>query len=161
LTNASADRAVGRFLECAAAGIDALSHANPRPVLVPVPGPRRVVGAPPSRSRILAQELSNRTGCRVLDILRWRQPMSSCRPPDPQIFSDNIITTGSPVRAECVLVADFLSSTAPLRAVAAKLRQFGSVAVLAVSAGRVAHPLPADPFAVVTERIDDFTPTGV
>jgi hypothetical protein len=114
LSNASAGAAVRRFLDSAMVAVDSLVGTDRGLVLIPLPGPRRIVGSPPSRSRTLAQELSVRSGYRMLDVLRWRQSMPSCRPPDPQMYSDNIITTGSPFRAECILVGDFLSSAASL-----------------------------------------------
>jgi hypothetical protein len=126
-------------------------------VLLPFPGPNRVVGAAPSGSRALAQELSSRGAGRVLDILRWRQRMPSCRHVDRQTFLDNLIITGSPVRADCVLVADFVASPLAFAAAADRLRQMSSRVVLAVSAGRVAAPARLDPFATEVEMIEDVS----
>jgi hypothetical protein len=128
---------------------------DPRPVLLPFPGPNRVVGAPPSGSRALAQELSARVGLRVLDVLRWRQPMPRCRPQGRQAFIDNLIVTGSPIRIDVVLVADCISSSVALEGAASRLGQMGSTVVLAVSAGRVVHPARPDPFARQVEAIGD------
>lgn len=145
LLNWFGDRAVG--------ALDPFRNREPRVVLLPVPGPNRVVGAPPSGSRALAQELSVRTGLRVLDVLRWRQPMPRCPPPDRQVCLDNVIVTGSPVRAEAVLVSDFLSTPVALEAVAARLRQMGCSVVLAVTAGLAVQPSRREPFAQDAQTI--------
>jgi hypothetical protein len=156
LTNASREIAVNWFIGLAVPCIEELAKRNRRSVLVPLPGLDRVVGAPPSQGRLLAQELSTRTGLRMVDMLRWRQKMPRCRQSDTQMFMDNVVTSGAPVRAECILVGDFVSSAAPLQAIAATLRQSGSLAVLAVAAGRAADPPPADPFETTAETIEDL-----
>jgi hypothetical protein len=81
--------------------------------------------------------------------------MPSCRPPDLQHFLDNLIATGSPIRADCILIADFVSSPVPLWAAAVRLGQMGSQATLAVAVGRAARQPPDDPFTTETENIDD------
>jgi hypothetical protein len=156
LTNASQEAAVRWFVERAAACIEETTKGDRRLSLLPLPGPDRVIGGPPSRARIIAQELAARTGLRVLDMLRWRQRMPRCRQSDTQFFVDNLVTSGAPARADCVLIADFVSSPEPLRAVSAILRQTGSHLALAVSAGRAADPPPADPFFTLVEAIEEI-----
>lgn len=153
VSNAHSRLLLGWFADRASGALGELRPREPTPVLLPFPGPNRIVGAPPSGSRALAQELSARTGLRALDVLRWRQPMPRCRPQDRQAFIDNLIVTGSPVRVDVILVADCISSPVALEGVAARLQQMGSTVVLAVSAGGVDHPARREPFTTKTEFI--------
>jgi hypothetical protein len=90
-------------------------------------------------------------------MLRWRQRMPRCGQADTQVLVDNLVTSGAPARADCVLLADFVSNPSVLQAASAVLRQSGSHAVLAVSAGRASNPPPADPFTMVVETIDELS----
>jgi hypothetical protein len=155
LSNASEDAALCWFMDRAIPYVQKVVTGDRRPVLVPVPGANRIVGAPPSRGRALAQELSARTGFRVLDVLRWRQKMPRCQPTDPQTFADNVVLTAGLVRADCILIADFVRTGAAIQAIAARLRQAESLVLLALAAGRAADPPPVDPFAAQIESIDD------
>lgn len=152
--NAHAHLLLSWFGERAAPALEPYRRREPRPVLLPFPGPNRVVGAPPSGSRLLAQELSGRTGLRVLDVLRWRQAMPRCPPPDRQAAIDNLIVTGSPVRGDAILVADFISTAAVLEGAAVRLRQMGCTIVLAISAGAAARPARPHPFEARTDAIE-------
>jgi hypothetical protein len=153
VSNAHGPALLGWFGDRAVRALDPYRNRHPRVVLLPIPGPNRVVGAPPSGSRALAQELSLRTGLRVLDVLRWRQPMPRCPPPDRQVCLDNVIVTGSPVRADAILVSDFLSTPVALEAVAARLRQMGCSVVLGITAGLAAQPSRREPFAQEVQMI--------
>ena len=155
ISNAHGQLLVSWFGERVFATLTERGLMNGPALLLPFPGPNRVVGAPPTGSRALAQEVSARIGGRVLDILRWRQRILSRGHVDRQTFLDNLIVTGSPVRADCVLVADFVSNPAAFEAAADRLRQMGIRVVLAVSAGRIAAPVRVDPFATEIEIIDD------
>jgi hypothetical protein len=161
IRNGNRHVAAGWLIDRVAALIAPVLDADPHPVLLPFPGPNRIVGAPPSGSRALAQELTARTGLRTIDILRWRQRMPSCRPLDLQAFVDNLVTTGSPIRADCILIADFISNEAALHAAALRLQQMGSEAILAVSAACVRRSHPDDPFTTEMVSIGEGTRVGV
>jgi hypothetical protein len=156
VSNATAHVAVSWFLDRAAEALEASTKGDRRPVLLPFPGSNRVVGSPPSGSRNLAQELAGRTGLRVLDVLRWRQRMPSCQPPELQHFLDNLISTGSPIRTDCILITDLATSSVPLQAAATRLRQMGSIVTFAIAAGRVVRQPPEDPFTAEVATIDDL-----
>jgi hypothetical protein len=153
VSNASGAGLMGWFGDQAAGALETFRHRGPRAVLLPLPGPNRVVGAPPSGSRALAQELSVRTGLRVLDVLRWRQRMPRCRPCDRQVFLDNLIVTGSPIHADVILVADCVSQRAALEGAAERLQQMGSTVVLAISAGQIHRGGRPEPFRAHTELL--------
>jgi hypothetical protein len=161
LTNANRDAAVEWFGEMAFASVQEVMPDRAA-VYVPIPGSDRVVGSLPSPSRTLAAELARRDDARLLDILRWRQPLRQVPKRggalDPQALSDNLVTTGGVVMADCVLVADVVSGLACVQAVAGRLRRLGGRPVLVVSAGRTVDAFPDDPFAPRVESIAPFHP---
>jgi hypothetical protein len=161
LTNATRDDAVEWFGEMAWPSVREMVGGR-SPVYVPVPGANRVVGSLPSASRALAAELARRSDGRLLDVLRWRQPLRAMRrgagPPDPQRLSDNLINTGGVVMADCVLVADVVDDRACVQAMAGRLRRLGGRPLLAVSAALVVHTFPDDPFGERVEQVEHFEP---
>jgi hypothetical protein len=162
LTHANRDAAVEWFGEMALPAVQDMIVPGCEVVYVPIPGSGRVVGSLPSPSRTLAAELARRVDARLLDILRWRQPLGQMPrrrgPLDPQALSDNLITTGGVVMADCVLVADVVTGVACLQAVAGRLRRLGGRPVLVVSAGRTVDAFPDDPFAPCVQSIASFQP---
>jgi hypothetical protein len=185
LTQATRDAAVEWFGDMAAPSVHERIGSQPI-VYVPIPDANRVVGSKPSASRALASELARRSDARLLDVLRWRQPLRYLRRSnvalgvvagsvpedlsgdtpggehremlDPQMLSDNLINTGGVVMADCVLVADVVDSTAGVQAVAGRLRRLGGRPLLVVSAGRVVDTFPDDPFAERIEQVAHFEP---
>ena len=155
ISNAHRDLVVSWFVDRVAPYVRPVGDGTPRVVLVPFPDPGRVVGAPPSRSRLLAQALADRSGLRVLDILRWRQPMPRCRALGVQTLADNLVTTGSVVQTTCILVAECVSSGAGLQAAASQLRRYGGDTRLSISAGRAGEQREPDPFTTALTELDD------
>jgi hypothetical protein len=162
LTSANRDDAIGWFADMILPRIAEALQSDPAVVLVPIPDPRRIVGAPPSRSRALAHEVAVRSGRRVLDVLRWRVVMARGSPAggpiDPQALCDNLVTTGGIISAGCILVSDVVSNVSWVQAAAARIRRVGGSPILAVSAGRTSRTPPVDPFAPHVEEIADFEP---
>jgi hypothetical protein len=165
LTHATRDVAVEWFGAMAAPPVqDAIGRRSV--VYVPIPDVNRIVGSPPSASRLLASELARRSDARILDVFRWRQPLryvpksngSGRAVFDPQVLSDNLINTGGVVMADCVLVTDVVDGSACVQAVAGRLRRLGGRPLLVVSAGRLVETFPEDPFAERIEQVDHFEP---
>jgi hypothetical protein len=161
LTSATRDAAVEWFGEMAWPSVQEIV-ARRTAVYVPIPDANRVVGSLPSASRALASELARRADARLLDVLRWRQPLREIPRGhgalDPQTLSDNLINTGGVVMADCVMVGDVMDGSACVQAVAGRLRRLGGRPLLVVSAGRIVHAFPDDPFAERIERIESFEP---
>jgi hypothetical protein len=161
LTNATRDAAVEWFGDMAWPSVQDIVGRR-SPVYVPIPGADRVVGSLPSASRALASELARRADARLLDVLRWRQPLRHVPRPngplDPQTLSDNLINTGGVVMADCVLVADVVDGSACVQAVAGRLRRLGGRPLLVVSAGRIVSTFPDDPFCERVEHVPHFEP---
>lgn len=132
-----------------------------RTVLIPFPDPGRVVGAPPSRSRIVAQALADATGLRVLDVLRWRQPMPRCRRLDAQACADNLITTSGLVQADAVLVAEYVADAVGLQVAAARLTRQGAQLALTLAAGRVVDTPDSDPFSTSAIVLPEVVAAGL
>ncbi len=157
LSNAHRHLAFGWFVEGAATHLTALRERGRGVALVPFPDPGRIVGAPPSPSRRLAQALSDACGLRVLDVLRWRQPMPRCRTLDVQTLADNLVTTGNVLQVDCVLVADYVAYGAGLQAASSRLRTHGGLASIAISAARASPNPEADPFSPAVATLEDVT----
>ena len=161
LTNATGEQAVEWFGEMAWPSVHEVIARRPA-VFVPIPDANRIVGSPPSASRALAADLARRSDARLLDVLRWRQPLGevprASGPLDPQMLSDNLINTGGVVMADCVLVADVVDGHACVQAVAGRLRRLGGQPLLVVSAGRIVNTFPDDPFAERVEQVEHFEP---
>lgn len=161
LTNASRDAAVEWFGDMAWPSVQEMVGRR-SVVYVPIPDANRVVGSPPSPSRGLASELARRADARVLDVLRWRQPLRQVPGGrgalDPQVLSDNLINTGGVVMADCVLVADAVGGTTCVQAVAGRLRRLGGRPLLVVSAGRILSTCRDDPFSEQVEQVPHFEP---
>lgn len=184
LTHATRDAAVEWFGDMAAPSVDEVVGRRPV-VYVPIPDANRIVGSKPSPSRALASELARRSDARLLDVLRWRQPLRYLRRAsvvlsggsdiardmsgdlpgdldrgllDPQLLSDNLINTGGVVMADCILVADVIDRIACVQAVAGRLRRLGGRPLLVVSAGRIVDTFPDDPFAERVEQVPHFEP---
>ena len=155
ISNAQRDVAVAWFVRRVEPHLERYREYGRRAALVPYPDPERVVGGPPSRSRMLAQALADANGLRVLDILRWRQVMPRCRESDVQSLADNLLTTGAPMQLECILVADCVRGEGGIQAAAAKLRRSGAQVALAVSAGRAVRVAEACPFSTQVVELDD------
>ncbi len=154
ISNAHRAAALRWFVGRAAPHLRSVRERSPRAALVPYPDPGRVIGAPPSRSRHLAQVLADATGLRVLDVLRWRQPMPRCRALDVQTLADNLVTTGGLLHGECILVAECVWQGSGLQAAAGRLRRHGAEVRLAISAGR-AGVREADPFTTASAELED------
>lgn len=155
VSNAHREAALGWFVRRATPLLDGVRDSGRRVALVPFPDPGRVVGAPPSRSRALAQALADATSLRVLDVLRWRQPMPRCRALDLQTMADNLVTTGASLQLECVLVAECVWHGTGMQAAASRLRGYGATAHLAISAGRAGGPRETDPFTTMVQDLED------
>jgi len=161
LTQATSDLAVEWFGEMAWPSVQEVVGRRAA-VYVPIPDANRIVGSVPSASRALALELARRSDAKLLDVLRWRQPLryvpKSNGTVDPQVLSDNLVNTGGVVMADCVLVADVVDSEARVQAVAGRLRRLGGRPLLVVSAGRIVDAFPDDPFAERVEQVAHFEP---
>ena len=181
LTQATRDVAVEWFGDMAAPSVQEVIGRR-SVVYVPIPDANRIVGSKPSPSRALASELARRSDTRLLDVLRWRQPLRHLRRAsvvlsgaggdrpgdmdgdahrgqlDPQLLSDNLINTGGVVMADCILVADVVDAIACVQAVAGRLRRLGGRPLLVVSAGRIVDSFPDDPFAERVEQVPHFEP---
>jgi hypothetical protein len=155
VSNASRDPVLQWLADRAAAPVLELTGTGLRPALVPFPGWLRTVGSPPSGSRALAQELSTRTGLRLLDVLRWRQRMNGVAAGGPQFYFDNLVSTGSPVRVDCVLVADVVTAVEAVAAAAALLSRMGGRVVLAIAAARGTRAPAGEPFATAIEVVGE------
>jgi hypothetical protein len=156
VSNAHRPEALAWFARRASPYLCGARQGEHRAALVPFPDPRRIVGAPPSPTRALAQVLAEAASMRVLDVLRWRQPMRTCPAPDPQALADNLITTGAPLQFECVLVAECVRSTLGLQVAAARLRQYGAQTHLVISAGLVGGRCESDPFTTAVQDLEDI-----
>ncbi|MQA28487.1 MAG: hypothetical protein GEU82_01435 [Luteitalea sp.] len=161
LTNATRDEVVEWFGEMVWPSVQEIVGRR-SPVYVPIPGRDRVVGSLPSASRALAAELARRSDGRLLDVLRWRQPLHTVPrlvgPLDPQALSDNLVNTGGVVMADCVLVADVVDGLASVQATAGRLRRLGGRPLLAITAGRIVNIFPDDPFGERIEQVEHFEP---
>jgi len=155
ISNAHRAAAVDWFVRRTSPHLERYREYGRRAALVPYPDAGRVVGGPPSRSRLLAQALADANGFRVLDILRWRQVMPRCRELDVQSLADNLLTTGAPMQMECILVADWVRGTTGIQAAAGRLRRSGAQISLAVSAGRAVRVAEACPFATQVAELED------
>ncbi|MGE0705412.1 MAG: hypothetical protein AB7F99_11045 [Vicinamibacterales bacterium] len=157
LSNAHRHLAFGWFVEKASPHLEVFRERGRGIALVPFPDPERIVGAPPSPSRRLAQALADSCGLRVLDVLRWRQPMQRCRKLDVQTLADNLLTTGNVLQVGCILVADCVSGGAGVQAASSHLRRHGGTVSLAISAGRAGPDPEAEPFSPVVAMLEDVT----
>jgi hypothetical protein len=155
ISNAHRWKVVDWFVERAAPSLHPFRDRGRQVALVPYPDPGRIVGASPSRSRRIAQALSDSSGVRVLDVLRWRQRMPRCRVLEVQTLADNLLITGSVMHVECVVVAECVGHDAGLQAAAAQLRRHGGRATLAVSAARAVRIPEDDPFSTLVTEVED------
>jgi len=162
LTQQNASEATQWFGEMAAPELAELDLPRPL-VFVPIPNSSSTVNSknPPSTIK-LAQAIAGRLkDTNVWDGLRFKVAMKKSRQGgsrDPQEIYDNL-TIAKPIpKADIVLIDDVRTTGAHMIAARAKLAGHGGNCLIGVCAGRSTWTQEAQPFSVVTDELEDFTP---
>lgn len=162
LRAANADDAVDWFAELGAAEIVKLAVRAPA-ILVPLPNSTSTVksrNAP--RTALLAERIAGKLkNARVWDGLRWAKEMTPTHQGgtrDPQRLYDNLVVTSTPPKGTLILIDDVFTKGGHLQAAVARLAEKNALCELAICAGRTVLESPEQPFLVVRQELEDFTP---
>ena len=141
------------------------THRVPTDVaLVPVPTSRATLesSSGPWTSLLAISIASNGVDqASVVDVLRWKRPLE---PPQQRSQSvaelyENLAILQPLAPGTAVVLVDYLfTSSATLKACAARLQEVGADVVLGICAGRTATKSDLDPFTVVTGALHGFAP---
>ena len=162
LEQGNADDAIGWFGELAMA--PTRDSRLPRPlILVPIPNSSctSTNGKVPRTTRLAKALLVQLGEGEVWDRLRWTTimiPSSQGGTRDPQELYENLVVTKDPPKGSLVLIDDVRTTGGHLLAAAARLVEKGGRVPLAVCAARTVWDQDQEPFSMLDERLDDFTP---
>jgi orotate phosphoribosyltransferase len=78
---------------------------------------------------------------------------------DPQELYENLVVTKDPPKGSLVLVDDVRTTGGHLLSAAARLVEKGGRVPLAVCAARTVWDQDQEPFSMLDEQLDDFTPS--
>lgn len=132
--------------------------------IVPVPTSRATVdsNAGPWTSLLAISIASNGLGeADVVDVLRWQRPVPppSRRTATAAELYQNLAVTRPLAPEVPVLLVDYLyTSSATLRACAARVKEQGAKVLLALCAGRTTNEIDHDAFSVVVGDLSPFEP---
>jgi hypothetical protein len=140
------------------------AHSAVACALVPVPSSISTIDAAVrGAALVLAEAVKKHAGAKVLDCLRWDQEMPPAReggPRHPALLYPHLARIADLKDRSCVLIDDVMTTGGHLQASAARLREGGATAVLALCAGRTWHAYPPapDPFKIEAEELEDYVP---
>jgi hypothetical protein len=163
LRQANAEEAIDWFGEMAAAEILTLDIRRKPLIFVPLPNSSSTVANKKvPRTRQLAEAIASKLkNALVWDGLRWLKEMIPTHQEgtrDPQELYENLKVMGSPPAGTVILVDDVYTRGGHLQAAVARLAEKKAICKLAVCAGRTVLENQDEPFAVVHEAIQDFSP---
>jgi len=163
LTNENANDSIDWFGEMVTSYVETC-HIQPPFSMVPVPTSKTTLesSAGPWTSLLAISIASNGLdGVSILDVLRWKQPLEPPSQRDQtvsELYENLAILQRLPERSPVILVDYLFTSSATLRACAARLRHHGADVLLGLCAGRTATKSSHDPFTVVTGGLHRYEP---
>jgi hypothetical protein len=163
LRPANADDAIDWFAEMAAAEIVKLGVRGPI-ILVPLPNSSSTVKSKIApRTVLLAERIAGKLeNTKLWDGLRWAKEMTPTHQGgtrDPQKLYENLVVTSSPPKGTLILVDDVFTKGGHLQAAVASLTVKKAECKLALCAGRTVLESERQPFSVVRQELEGFTPT--
>jgi len=163
LRAANADDAIDWFAELAAAEIVKL-RVSGQAILVPLPNSSSTVkNADVPRTALLAERIAAKLkNMKVWDGLRWTKEMTPTHQGgtrDPQRLYDNLVVTSVPPKGTLILIDDVFTIGGHLQAAVARLAEKKAECKLAICAGRTVLESQEQPFLVLRQELEDFTPT--
>ena len=115
-----------------------------------------------SRTALLAEAIAEKlANTQVWDGLRWAKAMIPTHQEgtrDPQELYNNLVVTGLPPKGTIVLVDDVYTMGGHLQAAVARLAEKKLKCGFAMCAGRTVLESEHDPFAILRQIVEDFTP---
>ncbi len=163
LTSHNANDSIDWFGEMVTAYLETC-HIQPPFSLVPVPTSKTTLdlSAGPWTSLLAISIASNGLDdVSILDVLRWNQPLEPPSQRDQtvsELYENLAILQPLPEGSPVILVDYLFTSSATLRACAARLRHHGARVLLGLCAGRTATKSSHDPFTVVTGGLHRYDP---
>lgn len=163
LVSSNSNDSIDWFGEMVAHYLEA-SGILPPFAIIPVPTPQTTLesSAGPWTSLLAISIASNGiTDAEILDVLRWKVPIAAGKehlPNVSELFVNLAVTRRLDSALPVILVDHLFTTSAKMRACAARLQTYGVEVLMGLCAGRTAAKASHDPFTVVTGNLPPYEP---